>query len=275
MHHNQTMIPFHFGPPERLLFGLFHPAGGSARGDRAVLLCNPYGQEAVRSHRLFRVLAERLAREGLPVLRFDYHATGDSPGADEDGDLAGWVGDVRVALRELVARSGARRVVCVGARLGGALAVRAAAGVAEASRLVLWDPVVAGEEYLALLRVKHVEALESTYSLPDPAWRDRLAHDPGAFIEEAIGFGVSPTLRQQIRQLGAHSLPLAPGMEVHVLAHPADTAVAAWAAAMPARGVAGRHWPIEESFDWAVGERRNSALVPPAALNRLLTSIRD
>jgi len=275
MRDNRAMIPFHFGPPERSLFGLYHPPEGPSHRDRAVLMCNPFGQEAVRSHRVFRVLAERLAREGMAVLRFDYHATGDSPGADEEGDLAGWVGDVRVALRELVARSGARRVVCVGARLGGALAVRAASGLAEATRLVLWDPIVGGEDYLAMLRVKHVEALESTFSLPDPAWREKLANDPTAFTEEAIGFGMSPALRQQVRQLGPHSLPLPPGITVHVLSHPDDAAVNTWVASLPARGVEGTHWPLEQSFDWTVGERRNSALVPPAALARLMSTISD
>jgi dienelactone hydrolase len=275
MHDNRSMTPFHFGPAERPLFGLFHPAAAGARVDRAVLLCSPFGQEAVRSHRVFRVLAERLAREGIPVLRFDYHATGDSPGDDEAGDLTGWVGDVRVALRELVERSGAQRVVCVGARLGGALAVRAAAGIAQLSRLVLWDPIVAGEDYLALLRVKHVEALESTFSVADPAWRAQLANDPAAFTDEAIGFALSPALRQQIRQLGPHSLPLPPGVAVHVLAHPGDTAVKAWFASLSARGVEGQHWPLEESFDWTAGERRNSPLVPAPALARLMSTIRD
>jgi dienelactone hydrolase len=268
------MIAFHFGAPERLLFGLFHPAGGGARDDRAVLLCNPFGQEAVRSHRLFRVLAERLARQGLPTLRFDYHATGDSPGADETGDLEGWVGDVRLALRELAQRSGAKRIVCVGARLGAALAARAASGFPGASRLVLWDPVVHGAAYLAMLRVKHVESLEASYSLADPAWRRDLENDPQAFTDEAIGFGMSAALRQQIRKLGPHSLPLPPGVDVHVVSHPSDAAVNAWFA--PHAQQPARHlWPLEQSFDWTAEERRNSPLVPPQALTRLISTICD
>ena len=154
------MIPFHFGPPERRVLGLFHPAEGDSPDDRAVLLCNPFGQEAVRSHRLYRVLAERLARQGIAVLRFDYHATGDSPGDDSAGDLVGWVADTRAALRELAQRSGARRVTCVSGRLGAVIAARAATGLAELQRLVFWDPIVNGADYLALLRVKHVDALE-------------------------------------------------------------------------------------------------------------------
>ncbi|MEP6501827.1 MAG: alpha/beta hydrolase [Betaproteobacteria bacterium] len=272
---NARMIPFHFGSAERPLFGLFHPAEGEPADDRAVLLCNPFGQEAVRSHRLFRVLGERLARGGIAVLRFDYHATGDSPGADDDGDIAGWVLDTRTALRELARRSGARSVVCVGARLGAVMAARAATGIAELRRLVLWDPIVNGPDYLELLRVKHVEALESSFSLSDPAWRARLAGEPAAFTDEAMGFAISPTLRQQIRQVGAHSLPLPPGVQLQVIAHPADAAVDAWAATFAVRGIAAQRWPLEESFDWAAEEERNSPLVPPAALVRLMSAIRD
>ncbi|HEY9028659.1 MAG TPA: alpha/beta hydrolase [Burkholderiaceae bacterium] len=269
------MIAFHFGPAERPVFGLFHPAAGASPDDRAVLLCNPFGQEAVRSHRFYRVLAERLARMGIAVLRFDYHATGDSPGDDGAGDLTGWVNDTRVALRELVARSGARRVTCVGARLGAVMAVRACAGFAELRRIVLWDPVVNGPDYLELLRVKHVEALESSFSLADPAWRAQLAADPAAFTEEAMGFAISPALRQQIRQLGPHSLPLPPGVPVHVIARGNDTAVQAWTATFAPRGVALQSWPLAESFDWTAEEDRNSPLVPPPAMAAMMGAIRD
>ena len=272
---NARMTPFHFGPPERRLFGLYHPAEDASPDDRAVLLCNPFGQEAVRSHRLYRVLAERLARHGIATLRFDYHATGDSPGDDSAGDLVGWVGDTRAALRELARLSCARRVICVGGRLGAVMAARASTGLAELQRVVLWDPIVNGPDYLALLRVKHVESLESSFGLRDPAWRAQLARDPAAFTDEAMGFELSPTLRQQIRQVGAHNLPLPPGVQVNVIAHPDDAAVNAWTATFAVRGIAARQTPLAESFDWAAEEERNSPLVPPVALARLMSAIRD
>jgi len=268
------MIAFHFGPAERPLFGLFHPAEGGA-DDRAVLLCNPFGQEAVRSHRFYRVLAERLARTGIATLRFDYHATGDSPGDDLAGEIPGWVADTRAALRELVGRSGARRLICVGARLGAVMAVRACTGLPDLRRIVLWDPIVNGQDYLELLRVKHVEALESAFSLADPAWREQLASDPTAFTEEAMGFAMSPALRQQIRQVGPHSLPLPPGIPVQVIVRDNDTAVQAWTTTFTPRGIPFRSWPLAESFDWTAEEDRNSPLVPPAALAAMMKAIRD
>jgi len=268
------MTPFHFGSSERTLFGLFHPAADGAPSDVAALLCNPFGQEAVRGHRLYRVLADRLAGSGVPVMRFDYFGTGDSLGEDDAGDLDGWVADTRTALQELVRRSGSRRVVCVGARLGAVIVARAAVGMSAIAKLVLWDPVVDGAAYLALLRTSHVQTLELAYSLPDPGWRSALAHDPQAFTDEAMGFGMSPTLRRQVGKIGAHSFPLPPGVGVDVIARASDEAVQTWFRTFetqPAR----RFRPLDHSFDWTAEESRNTPLVPAQALALLTASIRD
>lgn len=255
------------------MFGLFHPAEGGP-SDRAVLLCNPFGQEAVRSHRIYRVLAERLARQGIATLRFDYYATGDSLGDDSSGDIAGWVTDTHTAARELALRSGAGRLICAAARLGAVMAARASVGIAGLDRVVLWEPIVNGPDYLELLRCKHVEALESSFSLRDPAWRAQLDHNPAAFTDEAMGFAISSMLRQQISQVGLHSLSLAPGIEVHVVTSPADTASQAWTAALTARGIGVRRWSLADSFNWTVEEDRNSPLVPAAVLASMMDAIR-
>ena len=68
---------------------------------RAALFFNPYGQEAIRTHRLMRVAADRLARQGVDVLRFDFFGTGDSPGTDEQADISGWTADAMAAHQML------------------------------------------------------------------------------------------------------------------------------------------------------------------------------
>ncbi len=73
-----TATAIHFGTSGRELFGIYHAAEVVSPSRPAVLLCNPFGQEAVRAHRIYRILAERLARAGHNVMRFDYYATGDS-----------------------------------------------------------------------------------------------------------------------------------------------------------------------------------------------------
>ena len=72
----------------RRLAALYHPPTSADRG-RGVLILNPLGQEAVRAHRLLRVLADRLARLGVHVLRFDFHGCGDSSSDDLDGEMKG------------------------------------------------------------------------------------------------------------------------------------------------------------------------------------------
>ena len=46
------MNPFRFHGESGALFGVFHAADPAARAGCAVLLCNPFGQEAVRSQRV-------------------------------------------------------------------------------------------------------------------------------------------------------------------------------------------------------------------------------
>src|SRR3954465_3034524 len=94
-------IPMQFGAREAPLFGWYHPPVGARRGC-GVLVCGPIGDEATRAHRPLRHLAERLAAEGFPVLRFDYRGTGDSSGDEmQPGLVKGWLDDVALAADEL------------------------------------------------------------------------------------------------------------------------------------------------------------------------------
>jgi hypothetical protein len=91
-----TPLPIHIPCGDGLLLGQYQAAAPAAAAraqegldapGAAVLLCNPFGQEAIRCHRAFRLLSARLASSGIPSLRFDYFGTGDSPGNDGEGDL--------------------------------------------------------------------------------------------------------------------------------------------------------------------------------------------
>jgi pimeloyl-ACP methyl ester carboxylesterase len=146
------MNPFFFGSGERRLFGLYAP-GRTGAGARALVLCHAWGQEYLRAHRAMQKLAGLLQRAGHHVLRFDYFGTGDSAGSMADGDLRGWEGDIEAAIEELRDTTGIARVGLVGLRLGATLAARVAARRRkDVDALVLWDPVVAGAEYLGELR---------------------------------------------------------------------------------------------------------------------------
>lgn len=81
-------------------------------------------------------------------MRFDYFGTGDSFGESSEGDLAIWIDDIRTAAQELKDQSGARDISLVGMRLGATLATLASAQDLRTRSLILWEPVVDGQDYV-------------------------------------------------------------------------------------------------------------------------------
>ena len=269
------MSPIQFGDEERTLFGVYHHPEPVRAGGLGVVICTPFGHEAIRSYRLFRVLAERLARAGSHVLRFNYYGTGDSGGDDADGDLLGWARDVRSAHRELVRRAAPERIVWIGARLGASVALKAAQDHTSATPpgLLVFDPVIDGAPYLESMRELHVDALEFSYSVTNPAWRHRLEQDPTAYIDESIGFAISSVLRDQLALLNAASLATAPGSRVKVIASPNDEPVQRWVRGLRVAQVDVEAIALDHGLVWTSDDSLNSALVPAEALQALLAAL--
>ena len=142
------MTALTFGSSTAPLFGVYHPSLAAGRPRKAVLLCNPFGEEAIRAFRPLKRLAEMLAAEGIASLRFDYYGTGDSAGADDEVSLAQMAKDILWAVDELRELSGARKIYWLGLRLG-AWGALEAAKEAKPSGLLLWEPVINGPDYLA------------------------------------------------------------------------------------------------------------------------------
>ncbi|MDF3070948.1 MAG: hypothetical protein K0R38_6549 [Polyangiaceae bacterium] len=142
-----------FGDSLRKLYGVYYAPTGAKRRRHSVLLCYPGVQEYGTSLWGFRRLAAMLAQDGHHVLRFDYFGTGDSSGDVEDASIGVWRDDIQQAAAELRDLSGARQLSVVGKRLGAALAAQACSAGVSAERLVLWDPVVSGRDYVAELEM--------------------------------------------------------------------------------------------------------------------------
>ncbi len=204
------MTPMFFGYGERRLFGIYHPPRGATASRRAVVVCQPWGQEYLRAHRSLKQLAVMLAQAGCHVLRFDYFGTGDSGGDMVDGDLEGWVDDIEAAVQELQDTAGASRVTVAGLRLGATLAAIAAARqVAGIDGLVLWDPVVSGSSYLRELMA--TAAWTPAGLVPPPA---RPKQAGGG--HEILGFPLTARMEIALRQV--ELAPLMPELPARLLA---------------------------------------------------------
>lgn len=290
------MQPMHIEvAPNRWLAAMHHPPSVTATG-RAVLVINPLGQEAMRAHRLLRVLSDRLARQGVHVLRFDFHGCGDSSGDDLDGEMTGWQGDVLAAHAWLSRQPGVEAVAWLGIRLGFAIGWLAASQYLEKDvadngifrapmpdRLVGWDPVVSGRAYLDDLWANHQLAIRRAFSLPTVP--DRLLKRQRAEedLSEAMGFALSPVLVSQIRQLDRQNWEKAPVAEINILlsngalrwphAHRASAVPAFNAESSRASGESNSRVHVEcvdVDFDWTSEEALNTPLVPDQALRRLI-----
>lgn len=223
------------------------------------MLCSPLGQEAVRIHRFYRVLAERLARNGTAVLRFDPYGCGESDGDDEDGHLARWVDDTLLAQRELLQRSRAKSVVWIGARLAAAVMAQASQRAEPQPRcLVFWDAVADGKAYLDRLSQDHSREIQRALAhLAPPA--------PGTVRDEAIGFGLSERLREQIAAVTPSTLAQARTQQL-VLITPANDPQNDLAQRALAAGLNVLQESLDLDFDWTSEEALNTALVPAQAM---------
>src|SRR5208282_6426264 len=74
--------PLYFASESHSLFGWLHWPRGVPMASVGVVICNPFGYEAICGHRSMRAFAEAAASVGVPALRFDYLGTGDSEDID-------------------------------------------------------------------------------------------------------------------------------------------------------------------------------------------------
>jgi alpha-beta hydrolase superfamily lysophospholipase len=143
----------YFGPADRQLFGWLHRPAAATAANIGLVICKPFGYEAICSHRSIRAFAEASAAIGVPALRFDYLGTGDSSDIDPQSDqLEFWRQDVLAAVAEMRRRTGVERVCLLGFRLGALLAGLAAEQSKGIDGLILIAPVISGRRYLRELR---------------------------------------------------------------------------------------------------------------------------
>lgn len=254
------MEAFYFTNGERRLFGIHQAPPAAARSrSSAVVFCYPLGPEYFRVHRAFRVLALRLAEAGFHVLRFDYYGSGDSAGASEETDMAGWLGDIGAAIEEAKDASGAARVSLVGVRLGATLAATAARGRRDVERLALWDPVADGRAYLDELIALH------------QAWRVEMLPDAragAAYRGEIFGLPVTAALRAGLETVVLPALER-DAERVLVVESAAPSATLLWRERMKALGARLDYEAIAGERSWLAPRDVARAWVPGPILGAI------
>jgi alpha-beta hydrolase superfamily lysophospholipase len=256
------MKPMFLGSSTRRLFGVYHPA---ARGSQhAVLLCYPGMQELNAAHWAFRRLAAMLARDGHHVLRFDYFGTGDSAGEGNEGALADWVDDIRVAGQEILDQSGARSLSLVGMRLGAALATQACATGLKARRLILWEPIVRGQAY-----VKELE-------LRDQWWNLALLHADFARgrRDELVGQPFTPRVRSGLETLDLTRGPIPNVEKAAVFVASPQPEHQALQSLLESAGVPTSVKQVSDTEDRGQGETRERAVLSNNVLSEISNELR-
>ena len=202
--------PFYFGHRGRPLFGWLHPAPSSSVG---LLICNPFGDESVRTHRTVHHMAAAASDAGIPAFRFDYDGTGDSAGHDLDPDrLAQWLSSIHLAADTLRRLSGVTTLCLAGIRLGATLATLAAQERSDVAGLIAIAPVVSGKAYVRELRLLR-RAMDSKRNI---AGNDSEPGPANAGLESA-GFLLSEATQAELSRMDLLALPKRPAARLLIL----------------------------------------------------------
>jgi len=187
------------------LFGVLHSRGAAAVdvGGAGLVICAPFGEEAKSTYRVFFDLAGALADKGWIVLRFDYFGTGNSMGRFDEFTPAHAGDDVLSAL-DLLREQGVAKLGLLGLGLGAAFAFDAAVK-READFLVMWQPIVNGEEFYklnvkqAIFRQKLIRSKQKNQPSPNKADAARQSGDSD--IIDLDGYPLRKQTAEEIRAI--------------------------------------------------------------------------
>lgn len=266
------VLPIRFGTADRELVGIYQSPASAADQREFCVLCNPFGEETMRSHRLFRTIAERLVRGGMHVLRFDYFGSGDSAGDGTEGELDGWTRDVLAAHAEIARRSGASRGVLFGLGLGATLAALASRQMRRgAGRLVLWEPVTNGASYLATLAAAHIANRKSAVGRRWETDPDLYAQIVAETQNQVLGNPLTPTLKAQLKLLTLDSFRDLAAERVTIVAAGSAAESGQLEQQLRTAGLNVNSGTVQTQVDWRSNDILDDSLIAPDDM-RLLTA---
>jgi alpha/beta superfamily hydrolase len=252
------------GAANKRLFYCYHAPERASSRRVGFVLCPPAGREYVFLHRSFRQLANRLTRAGFPVLRFDYFASGDSAGDDDAGSIEQWLDDIATAVDTFRQHAAGARVCLAGFRIGASLAALHAARHRDIDGLILWDPVVDGDRYVDTLLDEHQRWLAVQI------FRNKLAETADG-SREVVGFVLSPSLENGLRNIRLSALSYAPAPRVLLLTTSPQADPDHLGEHLASMSVAVNRQHVAWPEFWSEGETLDEILMPSAgALQAML-----
>lgn len=192
------------------MLGHLHPASG----DTGVVVCPPWGFDALCTVKFHRMIAEDLALRGFPVIRFDYPGEGDSLPNAQGGTFETWVlGAVRAA-QELRRRTGCMRILYYGMGIGAAVALQAGRQDEKLAGYVLAASALSGRRYLREVGLRE-KVIEDGIGID-------FGYPPGSTV--LASFIMEPQLAADLKSLTITLDAMPAGLPVLVLARPENTA---------------------------------------------------
>lgn len=168
-----------------------YPSNAAPKGN--ILYIHPFAEEMHKSRRMAALQARRFAAEGYSVLQVDLTGCGDSGGDFGDATWAAWLADAHCAYAWLSTKTEGSFTVW-GLRIGASLAVELANSLTHVDRLLLWQPVVNGEQFLnQFLRIKLASEMLSGAQAQGGTKELRLQLESGESIEVG-GYQLGPAL---------------------------------------------------------------------------------
>ncbi len=181
------------------LYAVVHYPQGNPQPKRAVLIAYPIAFEYERSHKALRQLAMQLARRGYLVLRIDYRGTGDSAGDFTNWSMAHAEQDLLTAYDYLRQHHDVQQLIVIGVRLGANIALQALADQPGVLGMVLWSPIVDGEQMLQTWW-QHQRDFEKPLGYV-------LSAASVAALQEVMGYELTPECKQQLAACRLTKLP--------------------------------------------------------------------
>lgn len=199
--------PFFLDLPSRRLFALlFHPAPTTSI--QGVILHFPaFAEEMNKSRAMVVAQARSMADEGYIVLLPDYFGTGDSSGDFSEASWQDWLEDMRYCLSWLKNQYDAQLTLW-GLRLGALMALELASEeTTNISRLLLWNPVLQGEQFMAqFLRLRLANSMMYGGAKEKVADLKQYLDKDG--VLEIAGYQLSAALFQQVNAIKAKTFTL-------------------------------------------------------------------